>query len=61
METCSEVLSFDSGDKILRCEHLIETSSVVLSCGSIFFFQFFSESVKYGSTLTPNSELRDFS
>ena len=38
METCSVVLTFESVDKILWCDHSNETSSAVLLHGTICFF-----------------------
>ena len=38
METCSVVLTFESVDKILWCDHSNETSSAVLFHGTISFF-----------------------
>ena len=38
METCSVVLTFESVDEILWCDHSNETSSAVLLHGTIFFF-----------------------
>ena len=37
METCYVVLSFESVDKILQCDHSNETSSAVLLHGTIGF------------------------
>ena len=44
METCSVVLTFESVDEILWCDHSNETSSAVLLHGTICFsvFQYFS-------------------
>ena len=36
METCSVVLTFESVDEILWCDHSNETSSAVLLQGTIF-------------------------
>ena len=41
METCSVVLTFESVDEILWCDHSNETSSVVLLHGTICFFLIF--------------------
>ena len=41
METCSVVLSFESVDKILWCDHSNETSSAVLLYGTINFSIFY--------------------
>ena len=38
METCSVVLTFESVDEILWCDHLNETSSELLFHGNICFF-----------------------
>ena len=40
METCSVVLTFESVDEILWCDHANETSSAVLLHGIIVFFQY---------------------
>ena len=40
METCYVVLTFKSGDEILWCDHLSETSSAVLLHGTICFLMF---------------------
>ena len=68
METCSVVLTFESVNKILWCDHSNETSSAVLLHGAIsfsifykmkfgFFLNFFSltllEAVKRLSNLLP--------
>ena len=41
METCNEVLTFESADKILWCDHSNETSLAVLlhgtNCFSVFY------------------------
>ena len=37
METCSVVLTFESVDEILWCDHSNETSSAVLLHGTICF------------------------
>ena len=37
MKTCSVVLTFESVDKILWCDHSNETSLAVLLHGNIFF------------------------
>ena len=37
METCNVVLTFESVDEILWCDHLNETSSAVLLHGTICF------------------------
>ena len=41
METCSVVLTFESVDKILRCDHSNETSLAVLLHGTICFAIFY--------------------
>ena len=41
METCSVVLTFESADKILRCDHSNETSLAVLLHGTICFSMFY--------------------
>ena len=41
METCSVVLTFESGDEILWCDHSNETSSAVLLYGAICFSVFY--------------------
>ena len=41
METCSVVLTFESVDKILWCDHSNETSSAVLLHGTICFSIFY--------------------
>ena len=46
METCSEVLTFESVDEILWCDHSNETSLAVLLHGSICFFIFYK--IKFG-------------
>ena len=38
METCSAVLTFESVDEILWCDHSNETSSAVLNCMVPLFF-----------------------
>ena len=38
METCSVVLTFESVDEILWCDHSNETFSTVLLHGTICFF-----------------------
>ena len=40
METCSVVLTFESVDEILWCDHSNETSSAVLLHGTICFLIF---------------------
>ena len=40
MEACSVVLTFESVDEILWCDHLNETSSAVLLHGTICFSVF---------------------
>ena len=37
MGTCCVVLTFESVDEILRCDHSNETSSAILSHGTICF------------------------
>ena len=46
METCSVVLTFESVDEILWCDHLNETSSAALLYGTICFSIFYR--VKFG-------------
>ena len=46
METCSEVLTFESVDKIPWCDHSIETSSAVLFHSTISFSIF--HKMKFG-------------
>ena len=41
METCSVVLTFESVDEILWCDHSNETSSAVLLRGTICFSIFY--------------------
>ena len=41
METCSVVLTFESVDEILWCDHSNETSSAVLLHGTIRFSLFY--------------------
>ena len=41
METCSVVLTFESVDEILWCDHSNETSSAVLLQGTICFLIFY--------------------
>ena len=41
MKTCNLVLTFESVDEILWCDHSNETSSGVLLYGTICFFFFF--------------------
>ena len=41
METCSVVLTFESVDEILWCDHSNETSSAVLLHGTICFSIFY--------------------
>ena len=41
METCSVVLSFESVDEILWCDHSNEISLAVLLRGIIFFLIFY--------------------
>ena len=49
METCGVVLTFESVDKILWCDHSNETSSAVLLHGAICFSIFYK--LKFGSFL----------
>ena len=58
METCSVVLTFESVDEILWCDHSNETSSAVLLHGTIFslFYKilskiFYKISSKYFSSI----------
>ena len=46
METCSVVLTFESVDEILWCDHSNEISSAVLLRGTIFFPVFYK--TKFG-------------
>ena len=46
METCSVVLTFESVDEILWCDHSNETSSAVLLHGTICFLIFYK--MKFG-------------
>ena len=41
METCSVVLTFESVEKILWCDHLNETSSAVFLRGIMCFSMFY--------------------
>ena len=41
METCSVVLTFESVDEILWCDHSNETSSAVRLCDTICFSIFY--------------------
>ena len=47
METCSVVLTFESVDEILWCDHSNETSSAVFLHGTICFSIFYK--VKFGN------------
>ena len=47
MEFCNVTLTFDSVDKILRCDHSSETSLTVLSHGAICFSKF--HKIKFGN------------
>ena len=47
METCSVVLTFESVDEILWCDHSNETSSAVLFHGTISFSIFYK--MKFGN------------
>ena len=47
MEFCNVTLTFDSVDKILRCDHSNETSLTVLSHGAICFSKF--HKMKFGN------------
>ena len=38
METCSVVLTFESVNEMLRCDHSKETSSAVLLYGTVTFY-----------------------
>ena len=49
MTTCSVVLTFESVDKILWCDHSNETSSAVLLHGTICFSIFYK--IKIGISL----------
>ena len=46
METCSVVLTLESVDEILSCDHSKETSSAVLLHGTICFSIFYK--IKFG-------------
>ena len=46
MKTCNEILTFESVDGILRCDHINETSSAVLLHGTISFSIFYK--MKFG-------------
>ena len=46
METCSVVLTSQSVDEILWCDHSNETSSAVLLHGTIFFFIFLQNEIE---------------
>ena len=46
MKTCSVVLTFESVDEILWCDHSNETSLVVLLHGTILFANFYK--MKFG-------------
>ena len=46
MQTCSVVLTFESVDEILWCDHSNETSSAVLLHGTICFSIFYK--MKFG-------------
>ena len=46
MGTCSVVLTFESVDEILRCDHSNETSSAVLLHGTICFSIFYKMNFK---------------
>ena len=46
METCSVVLTFESVDKILWCDHSSETSLAVLLNGKICFSIFYKRKFK---------------
>ena len=46
METCSVVLTFESVDEILWCDHSNETSLAVLLCATIYFSIFYK--MKFG-------------
>ena len=46
METCNVVLTFESVDKILECDHSNETSLAVLLHGAICFSIFYK--TKFG-------------
>ena len=47
METCSVVLTFESVDEILWCDHSNETSSVVLLHGTICFSIFYKTNLGF--------------
>ena len=46
METCSVVLTFESVDEILWCDHSDEISSAALLHGTIYFSIFYK--IKFG-------------
>ena len=45
IETCNVVLTFESGDEILWCDHSNETSFAVHLHGTRFVFQYFTKIV----------------
>ena len=49
METCNVVLTFESVDEILWCDHSNETSSAVLLHGTVCFS--ISYKIEFGSFL----------
>ena len=49
METCSVVLTFESVDEILCCDHSNKTSSTILLHGTICFSIFYK--MKFGDFL----------
>ena len=49
MQTCSVVLTFESVDEILWCDHSNKTSTAVLLHGTICFSVFYK--IKFGNFL----------
>ena len=47
METCNVVLTFESVDEILWCDHSNETSSAVLLHGTICFLIFYKMKFRF--------------
>jgi len=46
METCKVVLTFESMDEILWCDHSSETSSGVLSHGTILYLNILQNEIR---------------
>jgi len=46
METCKVVLTFESMDEILWCDHSSETSSGVLSPGTILYLNILQNEIR---------------